>query len=53
MRLGQNIIWFVSLDLTKFAMKATVIKYFRDRHNEATAATARAQAETLLRLASQ
>jgi H+-transporting ATPase len=40
-RLGQNIIWFVPLDLIKFAMKATVIQYLRDRHNEATAAATR------------
>ena len=46
MRLVQNIIWFVPLDLIKFAMKATVIKYLRDRHNEATAAATRARAET-------
>jgi H+-transporting ATPase len=44
--LGQDIIWFVPLDMIKFAMKATVIKYLRDRHNEATAAATRARAET-------
>jgi H+-transporting ATPase len=27
-----NIIWFLPLDLVKFAMKATVIKYLRQRH---------------------
>ncbi|KAF8474387.1 plasma-membrane proton-e [Russula ochroleuca] len=41
-----NIIWFVPLDLIKFAMKATVIKYLRDRHNLAAAAATRAHAET-------
>jgi len=41
-----NIIWFVPLDLIKFAMKATVIKYLRNRHQEATAAATRARAET-------
>jgi H+-transporting ATPase len=35
---GQNIIWFVPLDLIKFAMKATVIKYLRNRHEMAKAA---------------
>ena len=39
---GQNIIWFVPLDLIKFAMKATVIKYLRNRHELATAAATRA-----------
>lgn len=32
-----NIIWFIPLDLIKFAMKATVIKYLRERHNRAVA----------------
>lgn len=27
----QNIIWFLPLDLIKFSMKATVIKYLRER----------------------
>jgi len=27
-----NILWFLPLDLIKFAMKATVIKYLRERH---------------------
>ena len=31
----QNIIWFIPLDLIKFAMKATVIKWIRERHNVA------------------
>ncbi|KAL0565535.1 hypothetical protein V5O48_015506 [Marasmius crinis-equi] len=30
-----NIIWFLPLDLIKFAMKATVIKYLRNRHEKA------------------
>ena len=29
-----NIIWFLPLDMVKFAMKATVIKYLRQRHEE-------------------
>jgi len=41
-----NIIWFVPLDLIKFAMKATVIKYLRDRHEKAKAEATRARAET-------
>lgn len=43
---GQNIIWFVPLDLIKFAMKATVIKYLRDRHEMKTAEATRIRAET-------
>ena len=35
---GKNIIWFVPLDLIKFAMKATIIKYLRTRHKLAKAA---------------
>lgn len=27
-----NIVWFLPLDMVKFAMKATVIKYLRQRH---------------------
>jgi len=46
MSLGKNTIWSVSLDLIKSSMKATVIKYLRDRHNEATVAGTRALAET-------
>lgn len=34
----QNIIWFIPLDLVKFAMKATVIKTLRERHERAAAA---------------
>jgi len=41
-----NIIWFVPLDLIKFAMKATVIKYLRERHERAKAEDTRATAET-------
>jgi H+-transporting ATPase len=33
-----NIVWFAPLDLVKFAMKATVIKYLRERHQAETAA---------------
>jgi len=35
-----NIIWFLPLDLIKFAMKATVIKYLRQRRERRTAAEA-------------
>jgi len=41
-----NIIWFVPLDLIKFAMKATVIKYLRERHERAKAEATRARSET-------
>jgi H+-transporting ATPase len=30
-----NIVWFIPLDWVKFAMKATVIKYLRERHTSA------------------
>jgi H+-transporting ATPase len=35
-----NIIWFLPLDFVKFAMKATVIKYLRERREHRTAAEA-------------
>ncbi|PAV15299.1 plasma-membrane proton-e [Pyrrhoderma noxium] len=35
-----NIIWFIPLDWIKFAMKATVIKYLRHRHEAAQRAEA-------------
>jgi H+-transporting ATPase len=35
-----NIIWFLPLDMVKFAMKATVIKYIRERHGRRAAAEA-------------
>jgi H+-transporting ATPase len=38
----QNIIWFLPLDMIKFAMKATVTKYLRNRSQIATAAAVRA-----------
>jgi H+-transporting ATPase len=41
-----DIIWFIPLDLIKFAMKATVIKYLRDRHNLAKAEATRSGAES-------
>lgn len=40
----QDIVWFVPLDWIKFAMKATVIKKLRSRHNEAVAEAAKASA---------
>jgi H+-transporting ATPase len=36
-----NVIWFIPLDLIKFAMKATVIKYLRRRHEMAQQAELR------------
>ena len=33
----QDIVWFFPLDLIKFAMKATIIKYLRARHDAAVA----------------
>ncbi|KAI0687491.1 plasma membrane H+-transporting ATPase [Earliella scabrosa] len=36
-----DIIWFFPLDLIKFAMKATIIKRLRERHNEAIAQQAK------------
>lgn len=35
-----NIVWFIPLDWIKFAMKATVIKYLRERHEAQLAAQA-------------
>lgn len=35
-----NIVWFLPLDLIKFAMKATIIKRMRERHSRAVAAAA-------------
>ncbi|CAL1698773.1 unnamed protein product [Somion occarium] len=32
-----NIVWFLPLDLVKFGMKATIIKYLRERHIKALA----------------
>lgn len=40
-----NIVWFLPLDLIKFAMKATVIKYLRERHLRAVRAAGAAGAE--------
>lgn len=37
-----NIIWFIPLDWIKFAMKFTLIKWLRKRHEEAAAAATRA-----------
>ncbi|EGO03945.1 hypothetical protein SERLA73DRAFT_84161 [Serpula lacrymans var. lacrymans S7.3] len=41
-----NIIWFAPLDWIKFAMKATVIKYLRERHAKATQAAVAASQES-------
>ncbi len=41
----QNIVWFFPLDFIKFGMKATVIKYLRDRHAKAAAAAQHDAAE--------
>lgn len=35
-----NTVWFLPLDLIKFAMKATIIKRMRERHSRAVAAAA-------------
>ncbi|KAF8916427.1 plasma membrane ATPase [Mucidula mucida] len=40
-----NIVWFFPLDFIKFGMKATVIKYLRDRHAKAAAAAQHDAAE--------
>ena len=37
MALFQDIVWFFPLDLIKFAMKATIIKWLRARHLAAIA----------------
>lgn len=37
----KDIIWFLPLDLIKFAMKATVIQWLRDRHTASVAAQTR------------
>ena len=39
-----NIIWFLPLDGVKFAMKATVIKYLRQRHEQKIAQEVKGQA---------
>ena len=41
----QNIIWFLPLDLIKFAMKATLIKWLHARHERQAAKEIAAQAE--------
>ncbi|THH17693.1 hypothetical protein EW146_g3157 [Bondarzewia mesenterica] len=41
-----DIVWFFPLDLIKFAMKATVIKWLRERHMTAAAAATRAASVT-------
>jgi H+-transporting ATPase len=38
-----NIIWFLPMDFIKFAMKATVIKYLRERREKAVAASVAAE----------
>ncbi|EJC97611.1 plasma-membrane proton-e [Fomitiporia mediterranea MF3/22] len=40
-----NIIWFIPLDWIKFAMKATVIRYLRERHEAAARKEARETSE--------
>jgi H+-transporting ATPase len=41
----QDIIWFIPLDWIKFAMKATIIKYLRQRHERQAAKEIAAQSE--------
>ena len=41
----QDIIWFAPMDLIKFAMKATIIKYLRERHERQMAAEIAAAAD--------
>ncbi|KAJ7638245.1 hypothetical protein FB45DRAFT_902372 [Roridomyces roridus] len=41
-----NIVWFMPLDLIKFAMRATVIKYLRDRQEAARARAAQTSPDT-------
>ncbi|CAG7850029.1 Plasma membrane ATPase 1; AltName: Full=Proton pump 1 [Serendipita indica DSM 11827] len=40
-----NIIWFLPLDFVKFAMKATIIKYLRQRHEQQIAQEVRGQSQ--------
>jgi len=40
-----NIIWFLPLDGVKFAMKATIIKYLRERHERKVTQEVKAQGE--------
>jgi H+-transporting ATPase len=42
----QDIIWFITLDIIKFGMKATVIKYLRRRKEMARMAGIRDSAES-------
>jgi H+-transporting ATPase len=42
----QDIIWFIPLDIIKFAIKATVIKFLHTRSQMATAAAVGASVET-------
>jgi H+-transporting ATPase len=49
----QNIIWFIPLDLVKFAMKATVIKALRARHEKAAKAAAATHGVPIIRTQSR
>ncbi|KAI0320934.1 plasma-membrane proton-e [Amylostereum chailletii] len=40
-----DIVWFIPLDLIKFAMKATIIKWLRERHEKAAAAATMASSD--------
>jgi H+-transporting ATPase len=42
----QNMVWFIPLDVVKFAMNATVIKYLRRRKEAARMAGIRGAGET-------
>ncbi|KAG9053845.1 plasma membrane H+-ATPase [Serendipita sp. 407] len=48
-----NIIWFLPLDGVKFAMKATIIKYLRQRHEQKVAQQVKAQGVPMTRTTSR
>ena len=49
----QNIIWFIPLDWIKFGMKATIIKYLRERHNQVVAQHAKESGVPMTRTTSR
>ena len=53
MSLFQDIVWFFPLDLIKFAMKATIIKYLRERHNQVVAQHAKESGVPMTRTTSR
>ncbi|RPD60398.1 plasma membrane H+-transporting ATPase [Lentinus tigrinus ALCF2SS1-7] len=48
-----DIVWFFPLDLIKFAMKATIIKYLRNRHNKVIAQHAKESGVPMTRTTSR